>query len=673
MNETSSSSKDESIQAALAAMKVNRPLRAEEICRNYLHLNPGCVHHLRLLGHTLMKQNRLSEAEEQLSLALKIRPGFPHLHEDIGSVLAMQQRYEEAIPYFEKAIQLEPALPLVHKKLGQALVAVGRGQDADESFKEYFEQKPDKAEIAIGLEHMKAERSDEAIEVFQDILKKNPDNVDAMRHLALVFWQNSKSLANAEALLRRATSLAPDYAVAWLNLGAVLVDKHQPVSAIDCYQEATRLEPKNPAAWAGLGNALALAAYSAKSVQAYAKSVSLNPKAAGVQTGYAHVLKTVGDQAGALKAYRAAVEANPEFGEVYWSMANLKIFNFEEEEVLAMHAQLENENLGESAEYHIRFALGKAYEDKKDYDAAWKYYHSGNQLKRTGVFYDPELEDERIGNIAEVFSREFLEQNSGSGFEANDPILIVGLPRSGSTLVEQILASHSQVEGTSELPLLSKIADSVGRYRADNVSFPQAATGLRKKDWRAYGQQYMEETRRHRLTDKPFFTDKLPNNFAYVGFLALILPNARVINARRHPYDSCLGTYKQLWGTGQHFTYDMFDLADYYKNYDKLMNHWHRVLPGKVLDVHYEETVLDLETQVRRILDFCGLPFEESCMRFYETDRAVRTASSEQVRQPIYTGALGKWRRYEDHLDIWKEELADIVKRLPEVVSSAGV
>jgi tetratricopeptide (TPR) repeat protein len=672
MNETGSSSKDESIKAALAAMKVNRPLRAEEICRNYLHLNPGCIHHLRLLGHSLMKQNRLTEAEEQLQLALKIRPGFPHLHEDIGSVLAMQQRFEEAIPHFEKAIQLEPALPLAHKKLGQALVAVGRGEDADESFKEYLEQEPLKGEIASGLEHMKADRPEEAIKVFQKLLKENPDNVDVMRHLAVVFWKNQNNLPNAEALLRRATNIAPDYTVAWLNLGAVLLDKHQPMAAIDCYQEATRLEPKNPATWAGLGSALALAAYPDKSVQAYARSVSLNPKAAAVQMGYAHVLKTVGDQVGALKAYRAAVEAKPEFGEVYWSMANLKVFNFEDDEISAMHAQLENESLSESAEYHIRFALGKAYEDMEDYDTAWEYYHSGNQLKRTEVYYDPVFESERIANIAKVFNHEFLDQNSGSGLEADDPILIVGLPRSGSTLVEQILASHSQVEGTSELPILSKIADSVGRYRPDEIGFPLAAADLRKKDWRAYGQQYMEETRRHRLTDKPFFTDKLPNNFAYVGFLALILPNARVINARRHPLDSCLGTYKQLWGTGQHFSYDMFDLAEYYQNYDGLMKHWHEVLPGKVLDVHYEETVLDLETQVRRILDFCGLPFEESCVRYYETDRAVRTASSEQVRQPIYTGALGKWRQYEKHLEIWKEELADIVMGLPEVVRSAG-
>ena len=265
-----------------------------------------------------------------------------------------------------------------------------------------------------------------------------------------------------------------------------------------------------------------------------------------------------------------------------------------------------------------------------------------------------------------------LEQQAGKGYEAADPILIVGLPRSGSTLVEQILASHPQVEGTSELPNLGRIANSIGRYRMENVHFPLAVRDLRNKDWRAYGKQYMDETRRHRETERPFFTDKMPNNFPLLGFLHLILPNAKIINTRRHPFDSCLGAYKQLFGRGQNFTYDMEDLADYYRQYYMTMKHWHEVLPGKVLDVHYEETVMDLEGQVRRILDHCGLSFEAQCLRFWETDRAVRTASSEQVRQPIYRGALGKWRHYENHLGIWQDRLGDIVEELPEVVRRAG-
>jgi hypothetical protein len=228
------------------------------------------------------------------------------------------------------------------------------------------------------------------------------------------------------------------------------------------------------------------------------------------------------------------------------------------------------------------------------------------------------------------------------------------------------------VEGTAELPTLMRIAHSLGRYRTDGKEYPAAVLALRSKDFRAYGSQYLEETLAFRATDRPCFTDKLPNNFSHVGFIHLVLPNARIINARRHPFDSCLGGYKQLFGKGQDFTYDMTDLAMYYRQYHDIMKHWHEVLPGKVLDVHYEETVTDLETQVRRILAHCDLPFEEACVRFHENERAVRTASSEQVRKPIYKSALGHWRRFEQHLGVWQEDLADILDDLPEVVRNAG-
>jgi tetratricopeptide (TPR) repeat protein len=665
--------RDSSIAAAIAAMKARRPLRAEEICRDYLLLHPSCPDHLRLLAHALMKQNRLGEAEAQLRFALSLRQDAPLLHEDLGSVLSLQRRHEEAIPCFEQAIRLEPNLPLAHKKLGRALAAVGRGHDADDAFREYLDRDPSAGAAATGAELLKAGRTDEAIATLRDALREDPDNVDAMRVLATAYWLSRKNLPDAEALLRRTTQIAPDYGVAWLILGAVLLEQLKVMDAIRAYETATTLEPRNPGAWAGLGNVLGRAGYADRSAAAYSKAVALKPDAPGTQMGYAHVLKTLGDQAGALAAYRAAVRAKPDFGEVYWSMANLKTFRFQDEEVAAMEEQLAHGALSESADIHFRFALGKACEDRGDYDAAWSHYHAGNQRQRMLVSFDPQEMLLRQTEIMEVFTREFIEQRAGNGHEAPDPIFIVGLPRSGSTLVEQILASHSRVEGTSELPELGRIATSIGRYRPDGVQFPRSLRDLRKKDWRAYGRQYLDDTRRHRVTDRPFFTDKLPNNFSLVGLIHLILPNARIINTRRHPLDSCLGAYKQLFGLGQHFTYDVQDLAEYYKQYHAMMQHWHRVLPGKVLDVHYEMSVMDLEGQVRRILDHCGLPFEESCVRFHETGRAVRTASSEQVRLPIYREALGKWRRYERHLDIWKEELRPIIEELPEAVRNAGL
>ena len=665
--------KEANIQRALDYLKHSRPLRAEEACRDYLNEHPGCPDHMRLLGLALMKQNRAAEAEEQLRFALALEPDFPQLHEDLGSALAMQSRFDEAIPAFEKAIQLQPALPLAQKKLGHALAAVGRGEEADEAFKEYIGNDPERGAIAKGVELRRAGKNDEAIAAFRDVLKANPASLNAMRHLAVSYWQGKKRLDDAEALLRRATQAAEDFTGAWLTLGALLMDTNKYMDAIAAYKKATELEPGMAQAWAGLGNAYGRAMYPEKAVQAFEKAIAIDDSTPGVLSSYAWELKTIGDQDAALKAYRKAVKAKPTFGQAYWSMANLKIFKFDDDEVDAMLEQVERGVLTEVEEIHFRFALGKAMEDKEDYDRAWHFYHTGNQCKRLTVEFELLEMESRQKAMMSVFDQQLLSERAGVGYDAPDPIFIVGLPRSGSTLVEQILASHSQVEGTSELPVLGKIAESIGRYRTDDVRYPEAITDLRDKDLRAYGKQYIEESQRHRATDKPLFTDKLPNNFPLMGFAHLILPNAKIINARRHPFDSCLGAYKQLFGHGQNFTYDMSDLAHYYRRYDTTMKHWHEVLPGKVLDVHYEETVTDLEGQVRRILEHCGLPFEESCLRFYETERPVKTASSEQVRQPIYTGALGKWRRYEEHLDTWFEQLAYIIDELPEASKNAGL
>ncbi|MGI9200419.1 MAG: sulfotransferase, partial [Woeseiaceae bacterium] len=582
------SKKEQSIERGLDFMRADRPLRTEELCRDYLQENPGCVDHLRLLGHTLTKQRRYEEAEKQLRFALSLEQNYPQLHEDLGSVLSLRGEYNEAIGEFERAIRLEPGLPLVHKKLGQALMSAGRGDEADEMLAIYRDSDEDRTEIASGVEHMKAERFDEAEAVFTKVLKHNSDSINAMRYLAVTLWQGKKKLEDAEALLRRTVELAPDYAGAWLILGALLGERNKYVDTIEAYKTATRLEPKNPEAWGGLGNAYSMAMYPEEAVKAYAKAVDLKPNSPDAQAGYGHALKTVGDQPAALKAFRAAIDGRPAFGNVYWSMANLKIFQFEDEEVDTMLAQVEGEKLTETADIHIRFALGKAFEDKKDYKKAWHYYHTGNQRQRMTVTHDPLDLEYRFDAVREVFSKELMEQASGKGCDAPDPIFIVGLPRSGSTLVEQILASHSQVEGTAELPILGRLANSIGRYRKDGVRYPESVRDLRDRDWKAYGEQYLEESRRYRLTDKPIFTDKLPNNFPFVGLVHLILPNAKIINARRHPFDSCLGGYKQLFGQGQNFTYDLLDLAHYYQQYDKTVKHWHEVLPGKVLDVHYE-------------------------------------------------------------------------------------
>lgn len=667
-----SSPGDGSLERAIQALRGNRPLVAEEICRDYLLLHPGSLDHLRLLGHSLTRQRRFGEAEAQIRAAIALHDDYPQLHQDLGSVLASQGRRAEAIAQFERALRIEPSLQLARKLLAQALASSGRGAEADELFIDYFSRDADREALLVGAEHARSGRTDDAVAAFKNVLKRSPDNVDAMRFLALVWQRDASMLSDAEALLRRATALTPDYAAAVLNLGAVLVAQGKRLEAVDAFGQAVRLEPDNPQAWAGLGNAYALASNPEQAVAAYARATTLDPTNEHAQVGYAHVLKAVGSHDASVAAYRAAIAIRPGFGEAYWSMANLKTFRFGAADIQAMEEQVTKEGLSDGAAVHFRFALGKAHEDRGDFDRAWQHFDAGNRRKRPSVYYDPLEMELRMNSLIEVFNESFLQARGHCGFEATDPIFIVGLPRSGSTLIEQILASHSQVEGTAELPNLGTTARSIGRYRADRKGFPESVRDLRDRDWRGFGKQYLDETGHLRLTGRPFFTDKLPNNFSLIGFLQLILPNAKVINARRHPLDSLLGNYKQLYGKGQDFSYDLVDLAEYYRQYDRIMKHWHRVLPGKILDVHYEETVLDLEGQVRRILAHCGLPYEAACLSYHRNERSVKTASSEQVRRPIYTDALGTWRRYAHHLGLWQEELADILEELPATVRNAG-
>jgi tetratricopeptide (TPR) repeat protein len=662
-----------SVRQAIEALQSSKPDVAETLCREHLNLHPASVEHLRLLGHALMQQQRFSEAETQLKIAIELAPDFPPLSEDLGSALAQQRKFEEAIPLFEQAVRQDPGVANAHKKLGQALAAVGRGWEADEAFEAFFEKDPDAGAVAVGAEHMRAGREEDAIQCFRQALKDNPDNVDAMRFLAAVYLKQGSKLRDAEALLQRATQIAPDFAAAWLDLGHAFLKRAKRMEAIEAFTRATVLEPRNGNAWEKLASTTAGAGYPEQAAEAFRKAIALSPNAAGFHMGFGHVLKTLGDQPASLRAYREAIRLRPDFGEVYWSMANLKIFTFEDAEVEAMEDQLENTELREETDVHFRFALGKAYEDRKDYDKAWAYYHSGNERQRPLVKYDPVESGVRRDAIRSYFTRDFLSKAEGNGYADEGPIFIVGLGRSGSTLIEQILASHSQVEGTEELSVLGNLSETIGRYRPDNQRFPAVLDTMRPLDWRALGLEYLDGAKRYRMTDKPIFTDKLPSNFPFVGLLHLILPNAKIINARRHPLDTCLGNYKQLFGHGQNFTYDIFELADYYKEYCLTMDHWNEVLPGKVLDVHYEETVTDLEGQVARILEHCGLPFEEKCVRFHETERAVKTASSEQVRQPIYTGGMGKWHKYESHLGEWMEELGPIIDDLPDVVKNAGL
>ncbi|MBT6780336.1 MAG: sulfotransferase, partial [Porticoccaceae bacterium] len=346
---------------------------------------------------------------------------------------------------------------------------------------------------------------------------------------------------------------------------------------------------------------------------------------------------------------------------IYFSLSNLKTFRFRDEEVDDMAQRIAQPELDSESKTHFAFSLGKAFEDNKDYDRAFEYYNQGNLEHRNSVIYDPVQTEVAHQKMKETYSEEFFKRikEAAPGSQDPAPIFIVGLPRSGSTLLEQILASHSLVDGTSELPDLGIVSQMIADKHKGR-SFPGGVLEMSDTELTSLGQEYLSRVERHRR-GAPYFTDKMPNNFAHVGLLQAILPNAKIIDARRHPLDSCVGCFKQHFARGQTFTYDLFELGEFYIEYDSLMKHWDEVLPNKVLRVQYEDVVQDLDTQVKRILDYCGLPFEEGCVNFHETKRSVRTASSEQVRQPIYNKSVNTWMRFESHIDDLKETLEPLL------------
>ncbi|HYB66587.1 MAG TPA: sulfotransferase, partial [Steroidobacteraceae bacterium] len=469
-----------------------------------------------------------------------------------------------------------------------------------------------------------------------------------------------------ELLLAAVLERAPDYRPARQEYASVLIELHRHEEArrhlgmlLKDEPESRALRMLDAAALVGLGeHERAIAIY---------RGLLGTPADAEVRLSIAHALKTLGKAPEAIASYREAAQLRPDFGDAYWSLANLKTYRFQPQELQQMRTALAAAATGPVDRYHLCFALAKALEDQGEYAESFHFYELGNRLKHTEIRYRPAItENNTRGQIA-VCTAEFFASRSGWGAPPPGPIFIVGLPRSGSTLLEQILASHSQVEGTQELPNIQQIVSTLrGRESEDTQSrYPRILETLTEADFRQLGEKYLADTRAYR-TGKPFFIDKNPNNFRHLGLVHLMLPNARIIDARREPMACCFSNLKQLFANGQEFTYGTEEIARYYRTYLELMRHWDRVLPGRILRVWHEDVVGDLEGNVRRMLEFCGLPFEPQCLEFHETQRSVRTASSEQVRQAIYREGLDQWKHFEPWLGPLKDALGDALTRYRE-------
>ncbi len=661
---------------AVELINSGRIEQAEAICRAAVERNDQDVNMTGLLGATLFKARKTDEAERWLRHTMKLAPAFAKPWSDLGQLLVDTGRPQEAVEVLEEALRLEPAEGDGWFNLGRALAMVGRGREADAAFERSFELNPTRKALAHAAEHQQAGRLAEAEKIYREVLRGNPRDVNALRLLANCAGHAGRS-REAERLLQRAVTHAPDYLEARLDLGRLYKEQHRLAEAIEQLEQALALEPDNVQAQFLLGSVLAPAARTQDAADAYRRVLAQRPQHAGAWLGLGHTLKTLGEQEEAVAAYRECIRLKPGGGETWWSLANLKTYRLSDADIAAMETQLARadgdgavaEGLDTQSRVNFLFSLAKAWEDRGDFERAWRYYDEGNRTQRMEENYDPVRTETLNDAIVQVFDREFLEARQGLGHPSNEPIFVVGLPRSGSTLLEQILASHSAVEGTAELPYAGMVANSIGRNRADGATYPQAMRDLPVERLRQLGQDYLDLARIHRTEGRPRFIDKMPNNFPAIGFLSLILPKAKIIDARRYPLDSCLSCYRQLFARGQSFTYDLTDIGEYFLQYQRMMDYWHEVLPGRVLTVQYEDMVTDFDQQVRRLLDFCELPFEEGCVRFWETDRPVRTASSEQVRQPIYTKSVHRWRRYEQHLGELIEVLEPILPRYAQYES----
>ena len=646
----------------LALLQERKTEQALASCRETLSRYPDDINILGLLGATLGDQGKFEEAENILGKVIDLAPTFAKPYEDLGTLLMQQQRAEEAIPLLEKSVRLDPKMEEAHFQLGKALAMVGRGEEADAAFERSFALSPERGMMALAAEHHQAGRLEQAEKLCRQVLQKNPGHVDALRMLGLIAAA-AGDLEDAEHLLRQALENAPDHVPAMFELGRVLKELDHHEQAIEVYREIVKLHPDNPKAHFRLAGVLGPAALTELSAAAYQRCLDLAPQHAGAWLGLGHMLKTLGRQDEGIEAYQRCLELEPDFGEAYYSLANLKTYRFDDAQIQEMKERVASESVKEVSEVNFLFALAKAYEDRGDFDQAWHYYEQGNDKQRILVSYDPVQTETVNSDLIEFFNAEFFKEHLNSGNPDRSPIFVLGMPRSGSTLVEQIIASHSQVEGTSELPYIGRISKSLNRNRADGMRYPQVLSELEPRHFHRLGQDYLQMAAMHRVEGTPRFIDKMPNNFPSVGLIHTILPNAKIIDARRHPMDACLGNLKQLYAKGQTFSYDQSDIGEYYLQYQRMMDHWDEVLPGKVLRVQYEDTVADLESQVLRILEYLELPWEDGCLNFYDTERAVRTASSEQVRQPIYTSGVGFWRNYEPYLEELQEVLEPILDR----------
>ena len=600
---------------------------------------------------------RIPEALATLATLEAWHPGYPRLYQERGHCHIFERAAPEAIAAFEHATRLNPALPASWNALQTLYRMSGREADAELAAQHVSKLASLPAEIVAARSLLADGHPNEAEDIIRPFLKRHGEHIEGMRLLAKIALENEYP-NDARILLESVLELAPDYHAARYDYVLALVDLHKHGKAREEVEKLIVAEPANPANRVMRASILVALGELEEAVGCYRKLIEERPMDAPVTQSLGHALKTLGQQEEAVAAYRRATEIRPSFGEAYWSLANLKTYRFTNEELDRMREHEAEPTVQALDRYHLCFALGKSLEDRGEYTESFGYYERGNALKKLDCRYRAGLQEKSARRLREICAAEFFEEREGWGCDSAAPIFVLGLPRAGSTLIEQVLASHSEVEGTMELANIPRLVGSLSaRERLGQTPYPNLLAELTAEECLQFGENYLRDTLDYR-SGKPYFIDKMPNNFRNIGIIQMILPNAKIIDARRDPMDCGFSNFKQLYANGHHFSYNLEDIGRYYYNYVEMMEHWDRVLPGRVLRVQHEDVLTDLEGSVRRILDYCDLPFEQACVEFHKTERRVHTASSEQVRRPINRDGVDRWKSYEEWLEPLKLGLA---------------
>ena len=636
----------------------------------------------------LLKDNNLNESIEQLHEILKVFPKHKDSIDLISDLFIKINEPKKALIYINKYLSIIKnsqkhlenkykiylylgedknafkVLKLLHENhptirtartISNYYLSNNDEEKSDLVIQSFFENNKSYSDLYKGIRHAKAGRNKLAEESYKNVLSKDNKNVDALRLLGLLAFKNNNHDI-AEKLLIRAIQLDPYFHLLWDNLAKVFRVQNKLEESKKAFENLIKLDPKNNEAFVALGTIYNKLAQYKDGINSYKKALKLNDNNARVYLSMGHALKTLGNRKECEDSYLKAIKLFPLSGEGYWSLANLKTYTFNENQIHAMKSAIK-EDMHEQEKIQMMFALGKAYESKKDFKESFKFYNDGNWMQRKTVEYNAEENSKSIDLTIDFFKQNKEKLNFDSGISSKDPIFILGLPRAGSTLLEQILSSHSMIEGTEELHNIMTIGRRI-RTTNDSKNYLNNLLDLNKENISSYGNMYIDETRWARK-DNNFFIDKMPNNFPHIGLIKMILPNAKIIDARRNPLDGCFSCFKQYFAKGQHFTYDLDDVARYYKDYLKIMKFWNNYFPDEIHTVCYENVINNPEQEVRLMLKYLGLDFEKSCMDFHKSSRPVKTASSEQVRQPIYKSGMNYWENYEDNL-------STLVKHFPD-------